>query len=810
MLAALVTVAPVVLAQAHPGSTFDRNVTEHAMRGQIRSETGAPVAGALVRVAGSASTAVSNSAGFYTLQNLSVGLDTLQITRSTFAPLVLAVLVPPTGSLRVDLVLTSEPVAMATVRITTLDHVVSDDANPAADRVGNPGEWSWKGDVASAPGMTGEPDLYRVLAADSRVVIHPDEVRSTSLGVGPGSQPIATLVDGLPMWDPGHTAGILSGISPDLVGGLQFYDGTASSRYGATMSGVLDVQTREDQVTKPSWSGAISSVAVRTAWGSPFRVGNVLGHVLLTARRSRTPTLLDPSGEDLLSDRWADAGGVIALQYGSNTVRVVAMRSGDRLLAGVTDMKDMADATSPSNVSARQSPVGMNSTARIPWTSATLGAVWTRILPGAATLKTRIWGRQFTAANGASMTASGDASDSASSVGIASDAHWGTTSIGGSLDVTRTVYTEYTTDNAYSAPAASDAPASGDRVPRNGTTGFDAPAISGAPSMTALRSAPAIFAAYAEHQWARVNDPWSVTAGLRVTGVIGGSPMLDPRMELARRLSPGTLFSLGYARTHQFVQSVWMTGSPLTALVPIALPVAASKEGVPVLTSSMTTARLTSRIAEHVRLDVATFEQGFRGLITSPVSHSPFPATFGPRASNGHVTGASIGMQGDAARLDWNVGYRITRTNTDGARGADSSRRMLTQDATAALTLRADSHTDIRVASWLGRPQVSDGELLGSDGRNELSAADTRSAPGQLLGSDLTLLDHPGAYMRLDIAAVHRWRVGSRGTFDITLTLENVLNRRNTAALLPDPGETETRVIRFTPRALLAGISWHP
>ncbi len=810
VLAALVTGAPVMFAQAPAPQESDRKVIEHVMRGHIRSATGAPVAGALVRVVGAVSAAVTDSAGSYTLQNVSAGLDTLQITRLTFAPLQLSVLVPRTGSIRVDLVLTSEPVTLATIRISTLNHVVSDDANSEADNIGDPGEWSWTGDVTSAPGMTGEPDIYRVLSANSRIVIHPDEVRSTSLGVGPGSQPAATLVDGLPMWDPGHTAGILSGISPDMVGGLRFYDGTSSSRYGRTMSGTVDVQTREDQVTKQSWSGSISSVAVRTAWASPFRVGNVFGHLLLAARRSRTRTLLDQSGEDPLSDRWADAGGVLALQYGRNTVRVVAMRSGDRIRAGVIDVKDLADTATRSGVLAGWGPIGTSSPARIPWSSATVGAVWTRQMPGFTKLETRIWARQFTAANGVSMAAPADVSDSARSVGIESDAQLGSTSIGASLDVTRTVYTTYTASNAPAAQAASGTLESGNLLHHDLSAGFGNATISTAPATSVLRSAPAVFAAYAEHRWARAEDAWSFTGGLRATGVLGRSPMLEPRLELATRLSRRTLFSMGYARAHEFVQSVWMTGAPLAALVPVALPIAASKEGVPVLASSITTARLTSRVADHVTLDVAAFEQEFRGLLTSPVSHSAFPASFGPRVASGHVTGASIGVQGDGARLAWNVAYRITRTNVDAARGADSLRRVLAQDATAALTLRADSHTDIRVASWFGRPQASEGELLGSEGRNELSAADTRAAPGQLLGNDPTLLEHPGAYMRLDIAAVHRWRVGSRGTFDISLTLENVLNRRNTAALLPDPGETETRVISFTPRALLAGISWHP
>ena len=798
-VAAFFAIAPGLSAQAPAYGTEPPNPAVRTVLGQVRTATGDPLAGAIVRMSGSGTRVSSDIHGAYTLQPVFAGLDTLRVTCAGYEPLLLAVLVPPTGELHVDLVLSPAPVALSPVRITTPSHSFDDGARSEEEAVPEPGVWTWRGDVATAPGMTGEPDVFRILAARPGHVVLPDGFRTTSLMFGPGSAPTSVLIDGLPVWNPVHMGGVLSSISPDLVGGLQQYDGMAASGYGASIPGTVGVQTRENEVIKPSWSGALSQIAARAAWGSPFRAGTVTGHFLLAGRRSVQAMPMGGSGEDALTDPWSDFGGILTMERGQTAIRVVALASGDRLQSAVVDANDHSDTT----ISANTLGAGtlgrgtgiLGRALRVPWTAGMLGAVWTEQFSHSAVLETRVWRRHFSIANGMSAGSKAGVSDSAISFGAANDVRWGSTSFGSSIDVTRTSYIR--------------SGEHGGGILQRLVASQLANVADSEPSII-LRANPAIFAGFAEHRWVGTGDAWKLSLGLRATGIVGNLPFLEPRFELATHLSRHSILSLGYARTNQFVQSLWLTGSPAAGLVPVTLPVAATPGGVPVLSSDMVAARISSRLGSYLTVDVGAYERDFHGLLVSLSSPTEFSAPSGVGATNGHASGVSVGIAGDTARLTWNAGYQLAHTNSTAPLVPGSPRQGIVQDASMALALRVDPGTDIRVAGWLGSPQGADGsELFDGQDQNVANALGRRADDAVLqFNAAAPFVTHPSTYMRLDVAGSHHFQLGSHGSLDVTLTLVNALNRANIAAMVSDPGETELRPVRFTPRSLLAGISW--
>lgn len=129
----------------------------------------------------------------------------------------------------------------------------------------------------------GETDLFRALQRLPGVSTRDDFNASLWTRGAPWSQ-TRVYFDGLPLFNPVHAIGVLSGLNPDAIGGASFHPGVRPSSIGEGAAGVLNVTSRPASRPGVRGLGELSVSSARTAldWGSPSGRGGLT----IAARRS--------------------------------------------------------------------------------------------------------------------------------------------------------------------------------------------------------------------------------------------------------------------------------------------------------------------------------------------------------------------------------------------------------------------------------------------------------------------------------------------------------------------------------------------
>ncbi len=760
--------------------------------GTVSASTGAPVGHALVKVVGTSKTTIADSVGSYILSQLPVGISILQINGTGLEPLTVRVMVPSVGRVRVDVILSQsvsaiQPESLPPVRVrsATLVAVETSARVPAH----TPGVWEWKGDVASAPETSGEPDVFRLLVSDPRAMMRSDGFGGTSVDAAAGAIPDRVFVDGLPVWNPLHGGNSIGAINPDVVGDLRVSDGAASARYGDALFETVDVETREATLSKPSVGVGLGPTSARGWWGSPLRVGATTGQLLIAGRRSSAGVFPDRSDVNSTSDHWRDGLAVLSLRRRRTAIQLIAIGSGDNLAA------DVDDATVGAKADVR-SAVDQDQTLEVPWRSMTLGAVWTEQISPAHTLVTRMWQARFaTTANSSATTRGAAMSNSAREVGVGTELNLGSVTLGASME---RIHTSYNTAAAVNSSL---------RLFDSAGMGIDTTTTQASHT---LRAGPTIFAAYAERRWGSVSDHWTATSGIRATALSAGAPRIEPRLSMSVDLPVGIVATAGYASTHQFVQSVRDVTYAGGALVPVSFPVAAGSADVPVAAAQTVTADLSRDLGAGARMTVGAYDRKFKGLISQGLIVVP-SAGDGFDIVDGRTIGIGSSLQGNSGNLTTRMTYGVQRTALSPRSTSYLPPKELAQTASAAVEWRAAGMTRLRIlgsigSSFPGTMNLPDNDLgeAGASFRDEASVQASR-----MLGTADATLDRLPMYMRIDLGAIREWSTADMGRIGLTVTVANVFDRPNVAAFLPGDVRGGERVVALTPRSLLAGITWH-
>lgn len=400
-----------------------------------------------------------------------------------------------------------------------------------------------------------------------------------------------------------------------------------------------------------------------------------------------------------------------------------------------------------------------------------------------------MWRSDFGAGLGASLSRRTMAiSDTMRSVGAAAELARGAARIGASIE---NVSTQYVVTRSMTAAGA-------DSTLRHST----------------LRASPAVVAAYAERRWSDTASARTAVVGLRASDVLGGAmgstPLLEPHVALVMPIAHAVRLGVGYARTHQVVQSVWSTEPVLSQIAPVALPVAARAGSVPVLTGDVVSASVRAPVTSRLTLDVAAFGRDFHGMLVPAESEAGGASAVTTAA--GRAAGASIVARGDVAGISWTTSYRVTRTVSSAPLAPGLGRRETSHDLALTLGAHVGKLTELHIDGWLGTPErPGEGDVLGRAGHDDADAAGEGDVPtaarDRVSAASAPLFARAPRYSRLDLTLDRRWSLGSLGALDGVLTLANVLGHTNTALALPDPGEA-AHGIRFTPRSILLGIAW--
>ncbi|MFL5384786.1 MAG: TonB-dependent receptor domain-containing protein [Longimicrobiaceae bacterium] len=247
-----------------------------SVAGTVRADSShEPVAHARVTLVESGRSATADEHGYYVLTRVSPGERRVHVTAPGYGPGDTAVAVASSGSTRLDVFLPRREIILAGITATA--------GAVRSESVAGPGALQVDAQrIQTTPGIA-EPDVLRTVQNLPSVAAISDF--STALYVRGGSpdQTLLTL-DGAPLFNPYHLAGLVSALDPDAVAGVDVYSGDLPAELGDRLSGVVAVRTREGGRDRVRTSGAVSLLSSRASVDGPLPGGG--GTFLLSARRS--------------------------------------------------------------------------------------------------------------------------------------------------------------------------------------------------------------------------------------------------------------------------------------------------------------------------------------------------------------------------------------------------------------------------------------------------------------------------------------------------------------------------------------------
>ncbi len=737
--------------------------------GTVRSRgADLPVGGARVTFACGARDVITDSAGSYVLTGAALGRVDVTVHAEGYRPLVATVLVTDTGTVYVDIELTPGPTPQEIIVLDSV-HVVGRSVRDSA--AGLPLDPVTESDgrrvdaaVISATVLTGEKDVLRALSTDPhmRSVGVPQSPTALADRGGPPDALVVT-VDGLPVWSPLHTSGVTAAINPDAVSGVTIHDGAPAARYGGGLSGVVDVTTR-DPDTLAAVAG-IGTAAARATVAVPFAGG--ADGAMLSARRSYSG--LFPGRADGPADAmgWTDVVSDIRVGTAAGEFTALLVASGDRVAADGIDGNPVG------------SPNGMG------LRSQTIGLLWRRKL-GDVEATARAWDAEYSAG----------------------------------IDWTADTLNRHLASRAGSAGAAAELSAAGTEVGASAEQLHTAYRVTG-PSARGLLdagAAPMIVSVFAAHHWS-LPDRLALDAGARVAGTEITGPRIEPRLAAAAMPLAGVVIQVGYARMHQFDQSLRNDESPLVTVLGIDLPVAVGTPHLPLAQSDELSAAIGVPVGRGGRLTVDGYDRWLAGLVLVA------PATNEPAAMTGFLTGTGrargmsatlSGGEGPNSRVRWRATYGLGRTTLETTTGLTyHPSYSLGQSGSALLELRLARATTLRVAG-----------VLASDWRTSIATTAVGwehdpllGVPSEVVGWSATTTGPLDAtrvpmYTRLDAGVEHDWRLGrSGGALSLFGGLSNLLNRRDILGYAAAPTHvgnsgTVLQAVQSPPASLTAGLGW--
>jgi hypothetical protein len=272
------------------------------IRGQvIDQQTGAPVAGAMVRIAGTGSSSpigsISNGEGHFTISGVAVGRAELLISCVGYHTRSLpGLLISSSKELVLDIKLVEAVAQLEEVVITASQEVgQGQHALPLVSARSFTVEESWR-----FAGSLGDP--ARMAANFAGVTGASDE--SNALVIR-GNSPRGVLwqIEGIEVPNPNHfstegaSSGVVSVLSANVLEGANFLTGAFSAEYGNALSGVFDLRLRRGNNQKREHSFQAGILGLEASTEGPFAAGHTSSYLI--NYRYSTLSVLDKLGFDL-------------------------------------------------------------------------------------------------------------------------------------------------------------------------------------------------------------------------------------------------------------------------------------------------------------------------------------------------------------------------------------------------------------------------------------------------------------------------------------------------------------------------------
>ena len=141
--------------------------------------------------------------------------------------------------------------------------------------------------ILTASSLGGESDIIRLVNMTPGVNSGADGLGGMNIRGGSADQNLV-LLDGTPVYNPGHALGLFSVFNSDVIKNAKLLKGNIPARYGGRLSSVLDVRTRDGNRNRLSGGVSLSTLAIKGFVEGP--IGQNGSTFLVSARR----TFLDP------------------------------------------------------------------------------------------------------------------------------------------------------------------------------------------------------------------------------------------------------------------------------------------------------------------------------------------------------------------------------------------------------------------------------------------------------------------------------------------------------------------------------------
>ncbi len=161
-----------------------------------------------------------------------------------------------------------------------------------------------------------EHDVFRALHRLPGVTTRDDFTAELWTRGAPWSH-TRVFYDGMPLFNPVHTAGVFSGVNPDALGTAFFHPGTRSASMGEGAAGVLNLTSRQWGRSDFGGEAGLSVASARLSLGGPIARG---GTWFVAARRTYVDLLTDLVSPSIhrIPYAYVDVGGCAALPLGDD------------------------------------------------------------------------------------------------------------------------------------------------------------------------------------------------------------------------------------------------------------------------------------------------------------------------------------------------------------------------------------------------------------------------------------------------------------------------------------------------------------
>jgi len=158
-------------------------------------------------------------------------------------------------------------------------------------------------DMHMMPSLGGETDLIRLTHMMPGVQTGADGLGNIQVRGGSTDQNLF-LMDGVPVYNASHLAGLFSIYNSDAIRSVKFSKGGFGARYGGRLSSVIDVRTKEGNTKEFKGDASLGLTAVKATFEGPIVKDK--GSFFLSGRRALLDLYLKPITTRVKEDKGKD------------------------------------------------------------------------------------------------------------------------------------------------------------------------------------------------------------------------------------------------------------------------------------------------------------------------------------------------------------------------------------------------------------------------------------------------------------------------------------------------------------------------